>query len=117
MSTPALRTTNWCALEVKSGRAGCLPYLKIMGDVEAAVDGADPFLCEIVSGDVEPGTLLLNLKGMDGGALGVEMRSVRFKKVTPTRRYAHVLVVRDGAPIVRMDVARADHLPGPQRLG
>ncbi len=119
MSKPALRTMNWCAQEIISGRAGCVPCLKIYGDVEVAEDGAEPFLCEIVSGDVEPGTLLLNLKGVGDGSpiLGVEMRTIRFKKVSPSRRYSHVLVVRDGAPIVRMDVARADHLPGPQRLG
>ncbi len=117
MSKAALCTANWCALEVNSGRVGCVPCLKVTGDVEVFEYGAEPFLCEIVTGDVEPGTLLLNLKGAGDSISGVEMRSVRFKKISPSRRYDHVLIVWDGAPIVRMGVARADHLPALQGIG
>lgn len=109
MSKPALRTANWCALEVNSGRAGCLPCLNISGDVEVSEDSTEPFLCEIVTGDVEPGNLLLNLKdvGRDGSALGAEMRAVRFRKVEVRQRYQSVTIMHAGAPIATVGVTRA----------
>ncbi|UHC14441.1 hypothetical protein LRS73_18000 [Methylobacterium currus] len=109
MSKPALRTMNWCAQEIISGRAGCVPCLKISGDVEVAKDGAEPILCELVSGEIEPGTLLLNLKdvGDRGSTLGVEMRPVRFKKLEVRRRYDRVTVLHAGEPITTVGVTRA----------